>query len=112
MQMLVYVDTPVGLRCELRDLSFTGVGLDVELPCAQGAAVMFRLEEPDHGGLILPTSIALQARVVRVELGHTGLRFIEVDGEEPREVQELVAAKQRLILAARTTHHDPRSFRG
>jgi hypothetical protein len=112
MPLGVYVYAPTELVCELRDISYNGVGFDLELPCAPGVEVMFRLEESDYGALIVPTSIALRAEVVRVELGHTGLRLVELDGDEPRAVREFVAAKQRTILAARSGHQNPRSFHG
>jgi c-di-GMP-binding flagellar brake protein YcgR len=100
LRMTVQVDAPRELRCGLRDVSFTGVGFDGELPSAPGVQVSFSLELPTYGALV-PTTITLQAQVVRVEQGHTGLRFVDLDHEQARAIHELVTREQRKLLAAR-----------
>ena len=50
---------------------------------------------------LVPTMIALQAEVVRVERGQTGLRFVGLDREQSRAIRELVTTQQRKMLAAR-----------
>jgi len=111
MRMPVYIDAPVELVCELCDISFAGLGFDRELPCAPGTEVAFRLEMPTHGAVVVPTSIVLQAEVVRVEDCRTGLRFADLDRLQVGAVQELVIGQQRAILAARSGHRKPQSFR-
>jgi len=99
--MTVHVDAPLEIFCELRDVSFTGVGFDRELPCTPGIEVSFSLELPTYGAALVASSILLQAEVVRVEMGHTGLRFVDLDREQTRAVHELVTTQQRMMLAAR-----------
>jgi PilZ domain len=101
LAMAVHVDAPVQLSCGLSEVSFAGAGLDCELPCREGAQVSFRLELPTHGAALVATSIALQAEVVRVAQGHTGVRFVDLDREQSRAIHELVAEQQRVMLAAR-----------
>ena len=67
------------LSCGLREISFAGVGFDLELPCQPGLQVSFSLGCPTYGGALVPTTIALQAEVVSIEPGHTGLRFVNLD---------------------------------
>lgn len=101
LRMPVHVDEPMELFCELRDISFTGVGLDVELPCRPGTDVSFSLGCPTYGGALVPTTIALQAEVVSIEPGHTGLRFVNLDLEQSRAIRELVTTQQRIMLVSR-----------
>lgn len=108
LRMPVHVDTRTELRCELRDVSFTGVGFDRELPATPGVEVSFSLELPTYGAALVPTAIALQAEVVRVGQGRTGLRFVDLDHEQSRAIHELVATQQRKILAARPAALDRR----
>ena len=111
MRMPVYVDAPMEMFCELRDISFSGVGFDRELPCTPGIEVRFRLEVPTYGAAPRPTLIRLQGEVVRVENRQTGLRFVGLDCLQTRAVQELVTLQQRMILAARSAQQDARSLR-
>lgn len=104
MRMPVYVDAPMETFCELRDISFTGLGFDRELPCTPGIVVMFRLEIPGYGAVAVPERIPLQAEVMRVYRGHTGLRFVDLDHEQSRAIHELITVQQRMILAARRAH--------
>ena len=101
LHMPVHVDEPMELFCELSDISFTGVGLDVELPCRPGTEVSFLLEFPTYGGVLVPTTIALQAEVMSVERGHTGLRFVDLDREQSQAIRELVTTQQRIMLVSR-----------
>ena len=101
LAMVVHVDAPMQLSCGLSEVSFAGAGFDRELPCKLGVQVSFRLEPPTYGAALVPTSIALQAEVVRVARGHTGVRFVDLDREQSRAIHELVATQQRVMLAAR-----------
>lgn len=104
VRMPVHVDAPMELFCELRDISYVGVGFDRGLPCSPGIRVRFRLEIPTYGAAAEPEQIELQAEVVHVAWGHTGLRFVDLDREQARAIQELVSTQQRMILAAREAH--------
>jgi hypothetical protein len=101
LRMSVQVDAQTELLCGLRDVSFTGVGFDRELRSAPGVPVSFSLELPTYGAALVPTTIALRAEVVRVEQGHAGLRFVDLDHEQARWLHELVTTEQRKLLAAR-----------
>jgi c-di-GMP-binding flagellar brake protein YcgR len=101
MHMPVHVDAPRKMSCELRDISFLGVSVESELPYSPGTELSFCLEIPVYGAIAEPAHIPLQAEVVRVGYGQTGLRFVDLDRDQARAVQELVATRQRMILAAR-----------
>jgi hypothetical protein len=109
-RMAVYVEAPAYLVCELRDISYTGLGFDHELPWMPGTKVDFCLELPTHGAVLVPTSLALQAALVRVGCGRTGLRLVDHEGDQARALQELVSTQQRVILAARRARENARCF--
>jgi hypothetical protein len=99
MRLPVHVDDPVKLFCEVVNISVLGVRFDRELPCTPGVTIEFRLEVPMYGATAKPDEIELQAKVVRVDLYCTGLRFVNLDAESDRAVRDLVNAQQRRMLA-------------
>lgn len=100
MNLPVYVDAPMELYCELVDISVLGLRLDRELPCTPGVAIDFRLEIPTYGATPKPVELELYARVVRVDDGFTGLRFMRLEIDQTRSVRELVHGHQRRLLLA------------
>lgn len=100
MNLPVYVDAPMEVYCELVDISVLGLRFDRELPCTPGVAIDFRLEIPTYGATPKPDELELYARVVRVEDGFTGLRFMRLEIDQARAVRELVHGHQRRLLLA------------
>lgn len=100
MRVAVHVESPMQMYAELVDISVLGARLDRELTCTPGVKISFLLELPNYGASLKPEELALQAEVVRVQHGHTGLRFTDLTPEQSRAVNELVNQRQRMILAA------------
>jgi hypothetical protein len=96
----VYLDSPMQLFCELVDMSVLGARFDRELPCTPGIRIRFRIHIPAYGASPEPEELELTAEVVRVEYGDTGVRFVELDGEQARAVRRVVSERQRALLAA------------
>ncbi|HEX3801897.1 MAG TPA: PilZ domain-containing protein [Solirubrobacteraceae bacterium] len=99
MRLVVHVESPMQMYCELVDISVLGARLDRELPCTPSVKIRFTLEIPNYG-VGKPQELELQGVVVRVNGGNTGLRFAELTPEQTREVRELVNEQQRILLAA------------
>ncbi len=99
MKVPVVVDSPVRASCELVDISVLGLRVDRRLPCAHGVKVMFRLALPDYGESPEASEFELSAVIVSVEDDHTGMRFVDLEPWEAREIRDLVYAHQRRLLA-------------
>jgi hypothetical protein len=100
MHLPVHVESPMHTYCETLDMSVLGARFDRDLPCTPGVEIGFTLEIPNYG-VDRPRELQLQAEVVRVREGDTGVRFVDLTPDQNRAVRELVNEQQRMILNAR-----------